>query len=136
MSHSGHPGTPGDPGRDRITDLINLPPEQRVVAVIDHAFGGVHHVRNLRKHTESKYPYWSCSFYAPICNWDFDNLTRLVVASLEYGVRIELAGGGPNKMKLQLFPRYTRDGAIHDRIPRLEDFATDFDYDNRLANAS
>lgn len=61
-----------------IKDLIELPPEQRVVAVINHSFGGLHHTTNFQRHDEAARPYWTCTVY------------ELISAQLPPGNRTEL----------------------------------------------
>lgn len=119
-----------------MTDLIQLPAAERVEAVISHAFGGLHHVRKFTEH-KSKFPHWTCNVYSDVlCTVDWDNLTRLVVAAAEYGVRVEMACAGPHCIKLMMHPRYSRGGDVSERYPRLSDWTSRFAYADRLARAN
>jgi hypothetical protein len=117
-----------------IADLIELPAAERIESVINHAFGGLHHVRKFTEHKETKYSWWSCNVH-DLCTVDSDNLTRLVVAAVEYGIRVEIGTAGPRYLKLRMFPRYAREGAFHERAPRLTHWAILFDYAHRLNRA-
>lgn len=119
-----------------MTDLIQLPPAERVESIINHAFGGLHHVRKFTEHKEARYSWWTCNVSADIiCTVDLDGLTRLVVSAVEYGVRVEIEPAGPRHLKLLLFPRYQRGGEYHERCPRLSHWTSEFAYEDRLKRA-
>lgn len=118
-----------------MTDLIQLPEAERVEAVINHAFSGLHHVRKFTEHKNGPHSWWSCNVSAGLCTVDFDNLTRLVVAATEYGVRVEIDPAGPRQLKLRMFPRYQRGGAFYERAPRLSHWISGFAYEDRLKHA-
>lgn len=89
--------------------------EDRAAMIIYHVFGGEHHVYSLKK-----YPtHWSFLVYAPLSTWDSMGLTRLVWASHEYAIRVEIGNGGPQRLKILVHPR-TRDGAWHECHPSLD----------------
>ena len=100
-----------------ITDLIQLPAKERLQCVINYAFGGDHHVGKITKTIEGNgYEWWKFSVITGIATQDSDELTKLVVASLAYGVRVELVTSGPRRIGLMLHPRKVREGAYHERI--------------------
>ena len=100
-----------------ITDLIQLPAKDRLQGVVDYAFGGDHHVGKITKTIEGNgYEWWKFSVVSGIATQDSDELTRLVVASLYYGVRVELITSGPRRIGFTLHPRKVREGAYHERI--------------------
>lgn len=55
-----------------------------------------------------------------LATFDFDQLTRIVVAAHDAMVRVELGNGGPNRIKLIMHKRWRRDGAMHKRYPTIE----------------
>lgn len=119
------------------TDLIQLPPERRVRAVIDYAFDGIHHVRNFAaKDVDSPHPSWACTVGSNLCTVDHDNLTRLVLAAAEYGVRVDIRPAGPRNLKLFFWPRFSRDGAFWQRAPRLAHWQDHFQYETRLTQSN
>ena len=116
-----------------MTDLIQLPAEDRVVSVLAHAFGGLHHVRGFKEHALPDTPWWECTVSTgDLCTVDSEGLSCLVIASLEYGVRVELDAAGPRRIKLRLHPRYSRGGACWERIPRVSDVLSQFAPASRL----
>lgn len=106
--------------------------------VLCYAFGGPHHVRKLEKFPHPDCPYWT--FDAPLgCSLateDADQLTRLVVAATEYGVRAELSSAGPRYVKVHLHPRFAREGFFPHGARRLVDHADNFNWERRLFNAN
>lgn len=110
-----------------ITDLIQLPAKERLQRVVNHAFGGNHHVGKITKTIEGNgYEWWKFSVITGIATQDSDELTKLVVASLAYGVRVELVTSGPRRIGLMLHPRKVREGAYHERIITPEQAVENF----------
>ncbi len=60
---------------------------------------------------------WSNS----LSNWDFDNLTRLILECHERFIRIELSGSSPRRMRMLFHQRKTRKGLISERMPTIEE---------------
>lgn len=60
---------------------------------------------------------WSC----PLSNWDFDNLTRLVLECHERLIRIEIKGATPNRMQFIFHQRKSREGGTSTRLPTIEE---------------
>lgn len=75
--------------------------EQRLNVVVNHAFDGWHHVYNRKPSGDGVLFY----VYAALGTWDFNQLTRLVVACHVVRVRAEIAQGGPGMVKIYLNPR-------------------------------
>lgn len=121
-----------------MTDLIQLPPVKRMECVIDYAFGGIHHTRGLKKHKESNgFEWWEFTVSdGSMSTEDADELTRLVISSLEYGVRAEVSGGGPYRIKVRLFPRNQRGGFLFERIRRVSDHLSVFSPATRLESVN
>ncbi len=55
-----------------------------------------------------------------LSNWDFDNLTRLVLECHERLIRIELGGSAPYRMKMFFNQRKSREGGMSVRMPTIE----------------
>ena len=117
-----------------ITDLIQLPAKERLQRVVDYTFGGDHHVGKITKTIEGcGYEWWKFAVITGIATQDSDELTKLVVASLAYGVRVELVASGPRRIGLTLHPRNVREGAFHERISTPEWAFRCFDAQRRIA---
>lgn len=83
--------------------------EERAEALLSCVFGGMHHVFGLKKFP-APHPYWTCSQYGSLATYDFNHLTRLVFAAHEYCCRVEIAQGGPGRLKILIHPRVSRTG--------------------------
>jgi hypothetical protein len=93
----------------------------RAERVINDSFGGTHHVRSL-KFFGPELP--MCSFLTTeLATWDRGNLTALVVSSHDQCLRCEISNGGPNRLKVELWPRLRHKGGeeISSCCPLLED---------------
>ena len=116
-----------------ITDLIELPPVERMERLVGYAFGGLHHVYKLKRNVEGNgYEWWRFSIFDDISTHDSDKLTRLVVASLEYGVRVSVVQGGPHRLGVILHPRKMREGSFHERIDTPEKAIKNFNREAKL----
>lgn len=51
---------------------------------------------------------------------DSDGLTRLVVGAHDAMVRVDIAGAGPDTLRVSMWPRKTREGALGARCPTIE----------------
>ena len=56
-----------------------------------------------------------------LSNWDFDNLTRLVLECHERLVRINLAGSAPGYIRMTFHQRKSREGNMSERMPTIEE---------------
>jgi hypothetical protein len=52
--------------------------------------------------------------------WDYDSLTRLVILGHDRMIRVDLGPSGPNTIRFCLWKRHSRDGAMHERHPTIE----------------
>ncbi len=52
--------------------------------------------------------------------WDNDRLTRLVILGHDRMIRVDLRASGPNRVGFGLWKRHTRNGALHERHPTIE----------------
>ena len=103
-------------------DPITQPWQSRCLSVLDYAFGGLHHAGRYKicEPTSETFGYVETSTFQELSTVDADLLTRLVFASLRFGVRVTVMPSGPRLLKLRLHPRHKREGLLHERIPTPE----------------
>lgn len=84
--------------------------DPRLTSVVGYTFGGWHHV-TFQEHGEARLGPW-CKFSVQhgLATWDFDNLTRLVLAAHRWAVRVELVQSGPRSIGIFLHARIPDDG--------------------------
>ena len=87
---------------------------ERYTAVIDMVFGGRHHV-DVKEESERHLRLNASGTFA---TFDFDELTRMVLAAHKYAIRVQVQQGGPGMMRVYLHPRL-RKGAMNARHPDL-----------------
>lgn len=61
-----------------------------------------------------------------IATYDFDRLTRLVIAAHDECVRVEVSPSAPRYLKVSMWPRKGRDGSMMTSHPTIEDAISDF----------
>lgn len=93
------------------------PFEVRAEKLLARVFRGMHHVYSLKKERD----YWTC-ITNHVSTYDFDELTRLVLAAHEYCCRVEIRNGGPLRLKIFVSPRIpkTDDSNIFESHPTIE----------------
>ncbi len=91
-------------------------PEQRMEAVLERAFHGLHHVQQLKKQPR----FWECVANGGLATFDFNTLTLLVLAAHEHCVRVELSGKGRDIL-IRLHPRTGTNGRMPERHPSIEE---------------
>lgn len=94
------------------------PFEVRAEKLLSRVFRGMHHVSSLKKTPT----YWTCSECGDMSTYDFDTLTRLVLAAHEYCCRVEIKQGGPQRLKIIVSPRIpkTDETMIYECHPTIE----------------
>jgi hypothetical protein len=99
------------------TGPIDLPPIERCKMVLAIAFRGLHHLPSgFKDHGR-----WiEANIFGGVATYDFDVLTRLVVAAHDLCVRVEISHSGPRLIKLILHPRQREGGMCH-RHPTIEE---------------
>lgn len=97
-----------------LTDLIELPAEKRMEAVLAFTFHGIHHCDNIEKNPD----FWRTKT-SSLATFDFDGLTRLVIAAHAYGVRAQVSPCGPRDIRITLHPRKSRSGGFTERHPTI-----------------
>lgn len=77
-----------------------MTPEERFNVVVNHAFGGWHHVFGEKRQCEGKQvSFW---IHGGISTWDFNLLTKLVVAAHVVRIRAEVESHGFGRLKIWL----------------------------------
>lgn len=56
-----------------------------------------------------------------LATFDFCRLTGLVIAAHDARMRLEIKGVAPRRLALHLWPRPSRTGSMHERLPTIED---------------
>lgn len=91
---------------------------RRCFRVLDIAFRGIHHVDGWW----NRRALWGgveISTRQDLSTFDFDLLTRLVVAAHDEAVRVSVSPSGPGMVKIMLWPRQ-REGDFSKRHPTME----------------
>lgn len=97
--------------------------KERIEAVVGEAFSGLHNAPTIKWHGDEDTDYFYAELFVSrdMATFDFNNLTLLVFASHQYGVRACLS---PHMryIKLQLHPRRSRldSEPIWSRHPTIE----------------
>lgn len=93
--------------------------EERIKRVLARTYHGIHHVDGWRKRVA-----WGDGLKVVVPNglstFDFDGLTRLVVAAHDEAVRVEILHGAPHRLVLSFHCR-EREGRMFERHPTLEE---------------
>ena len=98
----------------------------KVADILGQIFGGIYHISHLIKKTD-----WTDSFCIEIkmdqelSNYDFDNLTRLMVMCSDNLIRFSITPLNFRYTKLQFWQRESRTGDISKRLPDLESHLAD-----------
>ena len=94
--------------------------ELRANRVLDTVFLGLHHCPKIYKFNNGKeFEMWEINHYGDMATYDFDSLTRLVIASHDECIRASVNPSGPGMVKIRLWPR-VREGGISERHPTME----------------
>lgn len=102
-----------------MSDIIHCdsPPEERILRVLEITYRGIHHAPKIHKHSPR---YWTVNNYGDLSTYDWDTLTRLVIAAHDLAVRVEIGSSGPRRVKLHLSAR-TRTGEMTERHPTIDE---------------
>lgn len=99
-------------------------PITRAEQVLSYAFGGLHNVPGkIRRGDDSKMGGVEVCVYGGLSTFDFERLTRLVLAAHAYCVRVEVSGASPQYVRINLYERHTRYGGRYERHPGLDEFS-------------
>lgn len=94
-----------------------MPDLCRAEQVLAYTFRGIHHVdqHRIRRESPTQITY---THYGDLSTYDWDQLTRLVVAAHALAVRVEISAASPRYVRLRLSER-SRNGDIATRHPTL-----------------
>lgn len=108
------------------------PFSERAMAIIDWAFGGIHHLDSLDTKWASIRPQWRAKLHqTELSSFDFSTLSKLVVAAHHYAVRVSLRHTKKG-LELWLSERDRNDAQLmNDYHPPLTDTVEWFEKWNR-----
>lgn len=98
-----------------------LPFEERAEAVLACVFWGIHHAPDIKKYPDPDVPQWEVNAPGQLSTFDFDGLTRLVIAAHDQCIRATICQGGPRCVKIMLHDRKGREGNMTHRHPTMEE---------------
>lgn len=102
------------------SDLL-APFSVRAERVLAKVFHGLHHCPKIHKDEMlNGFEMWEVNKYGEMATFDFDELTRLVIAAHDECIRAAVAPSGPGMVKIRLWPRYGREGRFSERHPTME----------------
>ena len=89
----------------------------RAERVLEYVFRGWHHVaeRRVKRESPTQITY---THYGDLASYDWDALTRLVIAAHSLAVRVEVSSAGPRYVRIRLSER-GRSGGMAERHPSL-----------------
>lgn len=93
-------------------EIIALPFETRAEAVLACAFHGIHHCPTIKKKGDADFQRWETNHSGDLATFDFDGLTRLVIAAHFYCVRVSVRSSGPGMIKILIHNRKGRTGSL------------------------
>lgn len=93
--------------------------EERAEAVLACVFQGIHHCPDIKKFP-GEGGRWEVNVIGPLSTYDFDALTRLVIAAHHHCIRASVGPSGPRMVKIMLHNRKGREGGMSERHPSLE----------------
>jgi hypothetical protein len=103
-----------------MSDLPREEVEKRCEELLSRVYFGIHHVPYWEKRKE-----WGSGLKVTVPNslasYDFDYLTRLVVAAHDLCIRVQVTPAGPKQLSIEMHPRSGREGKTWDRHPTIED---------------
>ena len=80
--------------------------------------GGFHHVGGqFKPHGDG---IKVSSYASRWATYDFDALTRIVLLAHDRMIRVAVVPSGPRMIGFEMCKRHTRDGAMHERHPTIE----------------
>lgn len=80
-------------------NIPDLSPEHRLNKVVSFVWRGLHNAPKIKKEPLGNgREMWELNT-SPLATFDFDELTRLVLAAHEYAVRAEVAPSGPGALR-------------------------------------
>ena len=93
--------------------------EARIERVLAAAFRGIHHTGwDRRRHCGGGV---SVIKFAGLATFDWDELTRLVIAAHDECVRVEILPASPRDLKILLHARVLESDSSYERHPTIEE---------------
>lgn len=86
---------------------------------LDRLFRGFHHVPTTPKPHGKGIEINFRSYQ--MATYDYDYLTKLVIMSHNWGVRVCINGSAPGMIKMTLHKRHKREGGMSERMPEISE---------------
>ena len=118
-AHENGPHSLETPERQADYEIINQPFEKRAESVLACLYLGIHHCPPIKKTDDKDFHLWEVNHADDLSTFDFDGLTRLVIAAHHYCVRASIRHSGPRMVKILLHDRKGREGKMSQRHPTL-----------------
>lgn len=103
---------------------------KKVAQIIGTTWAGIYHL-NAKAYREAR-TQWDSDKHIfiiirdwELSTWDFDKLTKLVILSHDYCVRIAIEAVAPGYVKISFWNRKSREGSISSRHPTIEEAILD-----------
>lgn len=93
--------------------------ERRTERVLAVTYRGIHHVPYWNRRRKIGSHSLKVSVLSGLSTWDYDELTRLVIAAHDECVRLEIHSSAPRMLRLS-FSLREREGNITERHPTIE----------------
>lgn len=100
-------------------EMLKQPFSERAERVLACTFRGLHNAPKIKK--GPNIDCWEVNHYGELATFDFDGLTRLVVAAHMNCIRASVMSSGPSMIKIRLHSRTGRSGMMHERHPTIDD---------------
>ena len=98
------------------------PFQVRAERMLEITFRGLHHCPKIHKipYKIIGNEYWAVNYSGDLSTYDYDLLTRLVVAAHDNCIRVSICSSGPRLVKIRLDNRTKRVGMFHEQHPTIE----------------
>lgn len=112
--------------RERYPHDIPTPGHLQAMATMVDGLGSPWNISTNWKRCNWYHNAWgavSIFYRSDLCTFDFDHLTRLVLAAHKHRVRVEIEAGNMQGVRIIFWPRDERGESMSDRHPTLEELA-------------
>ena len=94
--------------------------EAKARRILASVYGPPHRWPKIRKwYIKDDFSFWGFNHYGPISTHKTNDLTRLVLASHQYGIRISIRYGGFRQLRIEMWNRDV-DGNLYVQPPLVE----------------
>jgi len=95
--------------------------------LLGYAFGGIYHIDKqvIRADFQSNHHVSVC-IGSSLATFDDDILTRLVFLAHQMHIRFAVKGAAPGYIRMEFWPRQSREGRMFERHPTLDEAVAQF----------